>query len=91
MIKSSLIKWLCMLREVLEETVVFLIHERTMEAKYQMEALVEKVETSTSEQVLVCKIFTSLGELISKETMASLAKVRKMMGLTAKMSIIQFH
>jgi hypothetical protein len=80
-----------MLREVLEEMVVFLIHERTMEAKYQMEALVEKVETSTSEQVLVCKIFTSLGELISKETMASLAKVRKMMGLTAKMSIIQFH
>jgi hypothetical protein len=80
-----------MLREVLEETVVFLIHERTMEAKYQMEALEEKVETSISEQVLVCKIFTSLGELISKETMASLAKVRKMMGLTAKMSIIQFH
>ena len=59
MIKSSLIKWLCMLREVLEEMVVFLIHERTMEAKYQMEVLEAKVAMSTSGQVLVFKICTS--------------------------------
>lgn len=91
MIKSLLTKFTFMLKGVMVVTGVYHTLVKTMEVKYQMEALVVLVVMFTSEQVLDYRTCMSFEELISKVIQVNLEKERKIMALMQKTFVSLYH